>query len=68
MSLNHTTTGTLPLPQPVSNGCYYKLSLVSSLLFYIANGELDLSRAALLGAVEILDEVAESLQTKEVRP
>jgi hypothetical protein len=38
-----------------------KLTLVSELLFHIARDSLDLSRAALLGLVEIVDEVAESI-------
>jgi len=41
---------------------YHKLSLVSTLLFYMARDELDLSRAAILGMVEIVDDVIETLK------
>ena len=45
-----------------------KLTLISELLFHIANDSLDLSRASLLGMVDIVDEVAGriTLQSKEV--
>jgi len=44
---------------------YHKLSLVSTLLFYIARGQLDLSQAAIMGMVGIVDEVAETLKPQE---
>ncbi len=45
-----------------------KLTLVSELLFHIALDSLDLSQVALLGMVEIVDEVAETLHQKEETP
>ncbi len=41
-----------------------KLSLVSTLLFYLARDQLDLSQAALLGMAEIIDDVTETLNPK----
>ncbi len=45
-----------------AEGC--KLTLVSTLLFYLARDQLDLSSAALLGMREIVDDVVETLTHK----
>jgi hypothetical protein len=47
------------------NTAYHKLSLISTLLFYMARDELDLSQAAIMGMVGIVNEVAETLKPQE---
>jgi hypothetical protein len=42
-----------------------KLTLVSELLFHIARDSLDLSSAALMGMIGIVDEVVETLNPKQ---
>jgi len=49
------------MPNTASN----KLSLVSTLLFYTARDDLDLSQNVFMGMVEIIDEVVESIKSQQ---
>jgi hypothetical protein len=64
MTPHHLENQALPVSAFDLATAYHKLSLVSTLHFYMARDELDLSSAALLGMVAIVDEVAETVKSK----
>jgi hypothetical protein len=64
MTNSHHENEALPVSGFSLDSSYHKLSLVSTMLFYLARDQLDLSQAALLGMVEILDDIAETLNPK----
>jgi len=65
MTPHHLENQALPVSAFDLGTAYHKLSLVSTLLFYMARDELDLSQVALMGMVEIVDDVVETLKPKE---
>lgn len=67
MTSNHLENTALTVSSFNQSTAYHKLSLVSTLLFYLARDQLDLSQTALLGMVEIVDDVIETLDPKEER-
>jgi hypothetical protein len=65
MTSHHLENKAVPVSAFDQETAYRKLALVSNLLFYLARDQLDFSRDALLGLVEVVDDVVEILKSKE---